>query len=90
MNKLLCAYKFPMACFRENFLQLDIFYQDMSYIVMANQEAFGLLSLLGEVGGFLGLQLGASVITVCELLDYVLLHAIRRCACCRKKDSYVV
>ena len=52
----------------------------MSYEVIAQQEAFGLLSLLGEVGGFLGLLLGASVITVCELLDYILLSVAAKCS----------
>ena len=59
----------------------------MSYGVMADQEAFGLLSLLGEVGGFLGLLLGASVITLCELLDYILLKVVARCSCCHQKEE---
>ena len=40
--------------------------------------AFALLSLVGEIGGFLGLLLGASVLTVCEVVDYVLLACYDR------------
>ena len=55
-------------CCRENFLQVDIFYQELSYEMVEQQPAFELLSLLSEVGGFLGLLLGASVITVLEMI----------------------
>ena len=58
---------------RENFLQLDIYYQQLSYEKVSQQVAFEFLSLLSEVGGFLGLLLGASVLTVCEVVDYLAL-----------------
>ena len=38
----------------------------------------------------MGLLLGASVMTVCELLDYVLVNMIRSCARRRKVDPNVV
>ena len=62
-----------MKCchFRQNFLQVDIFYKELNYEKITQQEAFELLSLFSEVGGFMGLLLGASVLTVCELLDYI-------------------
>ena len=40
--------------------------------------AFEFLSLLSEIGGFLGLLLGASVLTVFELVDFVALAAINK------------
>ena len=57
--------------FRNNYIQLDGFYQELSYTKIEQQEAFSFISLLSEVGGFLGLLLGASILTVCELVDYV-------------------
>ena len=57
---------------------MDIFYKELSYEQISQQPAFEFLSLLGEVGGFLGLLLGASVLTVCELLDYLSLLFIRK------------
>jgi len=59
-------------------MQVDIFFPELSYKKIEQHAAFELLSLFGEVGGFLGLLLGASVMTVCELLDYVVLICMRR------------
>ena len=61
------------VCSSENFLQVDIFYKDLSYERVEQQPSFPFLSLLSEVGGFMGLLLGASILTVCELLDYIVL-----------------
>ena len=59
--------------FRNNFIQVDIFYEELSYQRIEQNIAFGFLSLLSEIGGFLGLLLGASVLTVCELVDFITL-----------------
>ncbi len=47
-----------MVCFRENFLKLDIFYKELVSEEIKQQEAFEFLSLVSEIGGFLGLLLG--------------------------------
>ena len=52
---------------------MDIFYQELSYEEIEQNVAFEFLSLLSEIGGFLGLLLGASVLTVCELIDFIAL-----------------
>ena len=57
---------------------MDIFYQDLSYEEIEQNIAFEFLSLLSEIGGFLGLLLGAWVLTVCELVDYTVLLLIRK------------
>ena len=62
-----------------NFLQVDVFYNELSYARVEQQETFPFLSLLSEVGGFMGLLLGASVLTVCELVDYIVLTVTSRC-----------
>ena len=58
---------------------MDVFYPQLSYTKIEQQEAFSFISLLSEVGGFLGLLLGASVLTVCELIDFLVLVLLRRC-----------
>ena len=63
---------------RDNFIQVDIFYQELSYEEIEENKAFEFLSLLSEIGGFLGLLLGASALTVCELLDYLTLLVINK------------
>ncbi len=69
---------FAVFLCRENFLQVDIFYQEISYEAIEQNIAFEFLSLLSEVGGFLGLLLGASVLTLCEFVDYVSLSFMNR------------
>ena len=51
---------------------MEVFYPELSYTKIEQQKAFSFISLLSEVGGFLGLLLGASVLTVCELVDFVI------------------
>ena len=59
-------------------MQVDIFYQELSYEEIQQNIAFEFLSLLGEIGGFLGLLLGASVLTVCELIDFITLTIVNK------------
>ena len=59
---------------RENFMEINIFYEELSYEKIVQLEAFPLLSFVSEVGGFLGLLLGASIMTLIELLDYIFIH----------------
>ena len=70
--------------FRENFVQVDIFYQELSYEEIKQNIAFEFLSLLSEIGGFLGLFLGASALTVFELVDYISLQIYNK-ICIQKK-----
>ena len=59
-------------------MAVDIFYQKLSYEEIEQNVAFEFLSLLSEIGGFLGLLLGASVLTVCELIDFFALATINK------------
>ena len=68
-----------LVCFRDNFLQVDIFYKQLRYERVIQRPSFEMLSLLSDIGGFLGLLLGASVLTVVELLDYLILSAAAAC-----------
>ena len=64
--------------FRENFAQVDIFYKSLNYEKISAQEAFPWQSLLGEVGGFIGLLLGASCMTIIEVIDFLGLLVMRK------------
>ena len=59
-------------------MQVEIFYQDLSYEEIEQNIAFEFLSLLSEIGGFLALLLGASVLTVCEILDFALVFLFKK------------
>ena len=65
---------------RENFLNLDIYYKELAVEEIIQQPAFEFLSLLSEVGGFLGLLLGASVLTVCEVVDFIIVTTGSYCS----------
>ena len=38
-----------------------------------------IIYILGEVGGFMGLLLGASVISIVELLDLIIFNGLMKC-----------
>ena len=59
-------------------MHVDIFYSAINYQIVEQLPVFEFLSLLSEIGGFLGLLLGASVLTVCELLDYAFILAMKK------------
>ena len=73
--------------FRENFLQLDIYYNQLSIEEVVQQPAFEFLSLLSEIGGFLGLLLGASVLTLCEVFDFIIINSLAACKGRKKKPE---
>ena len=80
-NNVLNIFLIKLILFnRNNFIQVDIFYQELSYEEIEQNIAFEFLSLLSEIGGFLGLLLGASILTVCELVDYLVLALLRKCS----------
>ncbi|XP_048724677.1 acid-sensing ion channel 4 isoform X1 [Caretta caretta] len=56
---------------RENFLVLDIFFEALNYEAIEQKKAYELAGLLGDIGGQMGLFIGASVLTILEILDYV-------------------
>ena len=64
---------------RENFIHIDVFYQELNYEEIEENPAFEFLSLLSEIGGFMGLLLGASALTLFELLDYIALQFYKQC-----------
>ena len=57
----------------------------MSYTSITVNQAFPFISLLSEFGGFMGLLLGASCLTLCELFDYMAMWLVARA----KKKSKV-
>ena len=59
-------------------MQVDVYYKEMAYEAVSVQEAFGYLSLLGEVGGFMGLLLGASTMTICETIDFLIMNVYKK------------
>ncbi|KAF5922545.1 hypothetical protein HPG69_017918 [Diceros bicornis minor] len=56
---------------KENFLVLDVFFEALTSEAMEQRAAYGLSALLGDLGGQMGLFMGASILTLLEILDYI-------------------
>jgi len=46
-----------------------VFFSELKYTYIEAQPAYSLLALLCDIGGALGLILGSTLLTLCELLD---------------------
>ncbi|XP_061183628.1 uncharacterized protein LOC133191897 [Saccostrea echinata] len=68
------SLKIDSSFIKDNFLQVDIFYRQMSYEEIHQQEAYGMFSLWCDIGGTMGLFLGASFLSVVEIVDFILTH----------------
>ncbi|KAI5627514.1 acid-sensing ion channel 4 [Silurus asotus] len=55
----------------ENFLILDIFFEALNYETIEQKKAYDVAGLLGDIGGQMGLFIGASILTILEILDYI-------------------
>ncbi|XP_028411245.1 degenerin deg-1-like isoform X2 [Dendronephthya gigantea] len=56
-----------------NMLQLNVFFNELNYEKIEEQFSYGTINLLADVGGQLGLWIGISVITVCELIELIVM-----------------
>lgn len=54
---------------RRDFLDVWFYFEELSFEEITQEEAYTQSSLLSDTGGFMGLLLGASLITVGEFLD---------------------
>ena len=69
----------------KNIISLKIFFGEMRYTLIEQQSLYSATSLFGELGGQLGLCLGASVLTIVELLQLLGVLCVRLCQrklCC--------
>ncbi|XP_043922254.1 acid-sensing ion channel 3 [Protopterus annectens] len=55
----------------ENVLVLDIFFEALNYETIEQKKAYEVAGLLGDIGGQMGLFIGASILTILEILDYL-------------------
>nr|XP_012641635.1 acid-sensing ion channel 3 isoform X2 [Microcebus murinus] len=59
------------AYIAENVLVLDIFFEALNYELVEQKKAYEMSALLGDIGGQMGLFIGASLLTILEILDYL-------------------
>ncbi|XP_012691404.2 acid-sensing ion channel 4-A-like [Clupea harengus] len=56
---------------RDNFLVLDIFFEALNYEKIEQKKAYDVAGLLGDIGGQMGLFIGASILTILEIIEYI-------------------
>ena len=57
---------------RENFLKLNVFYRQLSYEYIRQQKGYDIFALICDIGGSMGLFIGASMLTIVEVIDLLL------------------
>lgn len=75
---------------RNNWLFLDIFYSSLTVQTQKTAYTYGLEEFFAEVGGQLGLCIGVSVISLFEVIIFVLDEIKDRCCkplCCKTKKA---
>ncbi|XP_075050512.1 bile acid-sensitive ion channel [Mixophyes fleayi] len=65
---------------KNNLVYIDIKYHGLNYKITKQQKALTPSELLSDLGGQLGLFCGASMITVIEVLEYLITHFCWLCA----------
>lgn len=69
----------------DNIMVLDIFFEALNYETIEQKKAYELAGLLGDIGGQMGLFIGASILTILELFDY--LYEVIKFKLCRCKNK---
>jgi hypothetical protein len=67
------------SVFQENFLGINIYFETLSLEEQVTDNAYDIVALLSDIGGQLGLFLGASVISVFEFLTWIFDEVKDRC-----------
>jgi len=67
------AYKYNKSedYVKNNFLKLNIFFEALNYETIEQKVAYEVPGLFGDIGGQMGLFIGASILTILELFDYI-------------------
>ena len=63
---------------KDNIALLEFFFSDKGRQIIHHREAYGLYPLLCDIGGAMGLFVGASILTTFELIDAILHHACKK------------
>ena len=71
---------------RKNLVVLNIYYGDLSYIQINQDPAYPGASAFGEIGGQMGLCLGASILTVAEFVEFMALLCMH---CCKSENFFM-
>ncbi|XP_033737076.1 uncharacterized protein LOC117325184 [Pecten maximus] len=57
--------------YRDNFLHLNVLFHELRYDQLTQQIDYTIFALMGDIGGAMGLCIGASALSVFEIIDFV-------------------
>ncbi|XP_035696828.1 uncharacterized protein LOC118430223 [Branchiostoma floridae] len=57
---------------RDNLVRVEVYYEELNYQSISEEWNYREEDFLSDLGGLLGLYIGISFITLCEILDFVL------------------
>ncbi|ELU13130.1 hypothetical protein CAPTEDRAFT_202568 [Capitella teleta] len=60
------------AFINKNFLRLDIYFGELKYESVEQKRDYDIGTLFSEIGGYMGLLIGGSAITIVEFLDLII------------------
>ncbi|XP_038065978.1 acid-sensing ion channel 4-A-like isoform X3 [Patiria miniata] len=64
---------------RDNFLDVYIYFEEIMYMNIEQQQAYTFTNVQSDVGGYLGLLCGMSLITLVEWADFIIITIYKRC-----------
>ncbi|XP_060683694.1 acid-sensing ion channel 4-A [Hemiscyllium ocellatum] len=56
---------------KDNYLVLDVYFEVLNFETIEQKKAYDVAGLLGDIGGHMGLFIGASLLTILEIIDYI-------------------
>ncbi|XP_071847450.1 acid-sensing ion channel 1C-like [Apostichopus japonicus] len=62
---------------QKNLLELNIYYEDLNSEEKSDSPAYNMFGFLGNIGGYFGLLCGASVVTIAEIIDCIMVTLSR-------------
>ncbi|XP_006818455.1 acid-sensing ion channel 1-like [Saccoglossus kowalevskii] len=68
----------PEGFVRKNYLDVWFYFQELSFEEIIQEEAYSASTLQSDIGGFLGLFLGASLVTVGEFMDFLWIFCMKK------------
>ncbi len=77
LDKLTATYGYTVTNWKTNAVGIKVFYSRLIEQIVTHQAAYQMLTMLCDIGGALGLILGASIISVIEIFDFFLMILIK-------------
>ncbi len=76
-----------ISYWKKNIVHVLVYFSDLIEENVTHKEAFRLMGLLCNVGGVFGLILGASLVTLVEILDICVIKLFSVSSKCKKNDK---